>query len=622
MVGTWTYTVATNIVTVTGGTSGSPAGFVDAWNADKAGTLELLAATAAALNLSLSTAIKPTDKVALKLNLVITGYSVAGDITLTGKDKDGGAQSEVVAVAGNGSLATTLWYSSIDASGVDCTGTYTIQITQSQWGVVWKQETNQYGFDAKLQIGDASTATYFTDSNKEVTWLGSGSAGGSNWVDIKASATATFGVLIDATTHATDSGIVFLFNFTTNYAYINADTNAIADFYSCSVSGVTCISRIKGNGIRRIWNFIGNRFRIGQITNVNGDWFNLYIGAPTAEYVLYSPLPATMNTFVIRGLPVYIAYLNASSTITGLNASGATTKTFHVEGASNYKHYLINPTLDTWTFTFAAGSNTIVYRQYTFDLKVTDKDNVAISGATVTVKDNTGANVFSVNTAADGTIAQQTVSRGYYNQANGDTLQEYSPHNLTITKAGYITYDQDFTLDELTDWEIALHTQLTGDAVVGDVASGKKFYKDDADTQLTGTLTLTGDAALGDVAAGKTFYNTSLTAQRTGTLALTGDAAVGDVSTGKKFYNNDLYTQRTGTHTCPVTVLTGDANPSDVLLSKTFYKDDATDKLTGTLVIPTRGGGVVHVPSKLEEPLLMLTGVLLTEKLQKPKPSS
>jgi hypothetical protein len=58
---------------------------------------------------------------------------------------------------------------------------------------------------------------------------------------------------------------------------------------------------------------------------------------------------------------------------------------------------------------------------------------------------------------------------------------------------------------------------LTGDADVGDVISGKTFYKDDAESLLTGTLTLSGTAVVGDVATGKTFYNTDPKTKLTGT---------------------------------------------------------------------------------------------------------
>jgi len=360
------------------------------------------------------------------------------------------------------------------------------------WGVVTIQGTSQYYSTAKIVIGDGTTATTFLDSNKQIVFYGAGSAGGSNWIDVKAAATVTFGVLVDATSCATTSGIAFLFQFTSNFAYLNADTNAVCDLYSCSFSGVGgCISRMKGNGIRRIWNFIGNTFYLGQISSATSDFYNIYFTAYTGGYGLYaSPLTATMNKITVRGAPAYIAWLSTSTVISNLDGAGATTKTFDVGGVSAYTHYLINPVITTWTFNWAAGSDTKVYRQYLFDLKVTDKDGTAIDTAAVTLKDKDGNVVFNVNTAADGTIAQQTVSRGWYQKTTGDTLNEYSPHNLTIVKANYQTYDQDFTLDEVTDWEIALSSQLSGDADETDVISGKTFYKDDAATQLTGSYVI------------------------------------------------------------------------------------------------------------------------------------
>jgi hypothetical protein len=75
-----------------------------------------------------------------------------------------------------------------------------------------------------------------------------------------------------------------------------------------------------------------------------------------------------------------------------------------------------------------------------------DKNGVAISSATVTLKDKNGTQIFSVVTDANGNIATQTVSRGYYDGAHGNTLQDCSPHTLTISKAGYQTYVSILTL--------------------------------------------------------------------------------------------------------------------------------------------------------------------------------
>jgi len=130
-----------------------------------------------------------------------------------------------------------------------------------------------------------------------------------------------------------------------------------------------------------------------------------------------------------------------------------------------------------------------VYRQYTFDLTVSDSTGGAISGATVTLKDKDDNIIFTETTDAFGRISTQTVTRGYYDQAHGNTLQDASPHTLFISKATYITSRTVFTLDKPLDWRIPLKPQLTGDADPSDVLSGRTFYKDDVDTQLVGPYT-------------------------------------------------------------------------------------------------------------------------------------
>lgn len=46
--------------------------------------------------------------------------------------------------------------------------------------------------------------------------------------------------------------------------------------------------------------------------------------------------------------------------------------------------------------------------------------------------------------------------------------------------------------------DVAKTVKLTGDAVVGDVKAGKKFYKDDPETQLTGTMPTEAIVAVND----------------------------------------------------------------------------------------------------------------------------
>lgn len=49
---------------------------------------------------------------------------------------------------------------------------------------------------------------------------------------------------------------------------------------------------------------------------------------------------------------------------------------------------------------------------------------------------------------------------GFYNQTGGNSLYDYNPYNITITKGGYTTYTTQFTFDEQTDWTITLTPEV------------------------------------------------------------------------------------------------------------------------------------------------------------------
>jgi hypothetical protein len=166
---------------------------------------------------------------------------------------------------------------------------------------------------------------------------------------------------------------------------------------------------------------------------------------------------------------------------------------------------------------------------------------------------------------------------------------------------------------------------LDGDALPGDVLSGKTFFAADP-TKQTGTLALTGDASESDVKNGKTFYKDSATTKLTGTHTepvLSGDAEEADVLNGKTFYKDDPAAKKTGT-----IVLVGSAAPADVSAGKTFYNTNTTLKTgtsTGTPGDSTNGPGrraiivTKEVPSPVEKLSLALNKVLLEEKVDRKK---
>jgi len=129
------------------GTSGTPLNFADMYNADLAGTLELLAAWDPDSNTkALTKQVQPAESKGLKIDFVVIGKSADPDyIFITGTDIDGNAQTESLDVsAGDGTYTTTKWFATI--TNIDCSdnaaggGTVwfdgVVQVRQNRWGVI------------------------------------------------------------------------------------------------------------------------------------------------------------------------------------------------------------------------------------------------------------------------------------------------------------------------------------------------------------------------------------------------------------------------------------------------------------------------------------------------------
>ena len=116
------YAPATNIVTVTGGASGSPADFASFVAADRAGAgTSLLAAWSPNSNTkALTYQVRPVELLALLISLVVAGKTAETDyIFITGTDAWGAAQTEAMDVsAGNGTYTTTKRFRTI--TNIDC----------------------------------------------------------------------------------------------------------------------------------------------------------------------------------------------------------------------------------------------------------------------------------------------------------------------------------------------------------------------------------------------------------------------------------------------------------------------------------------------------------------------
>lgn len=324
------------------------------------------------------------------------------------------------------------------------------------WDVVNNTCNTQFKFWCKIQIGDGSTETWFADTMKQIVF-----ADGISGTFLKITENATFrlGTLDNATEKITTDGCSLIYSDTSTLGTFDGDSeNGVILLYSSQIMSLTRWRQIKcyrwGN-TSKIYNtqFLGDVRLWGDF---NAEIYNVIsIGTKSNTIGIYQ-VTGDINQLLVSDheYNADLGWTTESITINNLTARDPKTSSFFCRNL-NHPIYLVNPDIDVWTFTWVTSSDK-VYRQYTFDLKVIDPDGTSINNAIVSLFDNNNDEVFSVLTDAQGEIIQQTISRGYYDQANGNTLQDYSLHTLNIYKDNYQPYVMNITFSQKTNWEIAL----------------------------------------------------------------------------------------------------------------------------------------------------------------------
>lgn len=483
-----TYIVATNIIQVTGYTEGTPCNFTDIYNADKAGTLSLhdrngiSAVDGAAV--AVTRALRPADYVVLggssgDLYITVTNWTnmTTATIRITGTDRDGNAQTEDIVVTANGTSNTTKWFKTVTHTQVTVftksdSGSFDYELIQGQWGVVTRQCSDQYCFDAGLQIGDGSTTTWFKDTSQLVTFrifnIPAYYGGAYNTaVLVKSLGNCIFGNIQSATDKVGKDGCALYFDSTSNVFGIIVENSGNLKIYATDLKGP--IQYGVGSSL--------SPSHTGNLTIWSSSFgVSMYIYTTDNDIV-----KSTINKQQIAN--TYGIDFDKSGTLEDLNVYGSrnygaissslpsgqtmTIKNSYVRDCTNLLvawsttdgiHNFVNLDTNTWLFYWShSGASGTIWRQYEFDLRVIDKDENNINGATIKIWDLNNNLVVNTTTNASGVIATQTLNYGYYNYAGGNTPTMKTPHTIQISKVGYETYKKKWTIDKKTDWTIALH---------------------------------------------------------------------------------------------------------------------------------------------------------------------
>ena len=217
---------------------------------------------------------------------------------------------------------------------------------------VWKQGTNQYAFDCKIVVGDGSTATYFTDLDKQITWNeGSLSANYQFFLEVKANAYATFGKLVDASTKKVSQSVQIFIAETSHNGRIGAFiVGAYTYFYGCAVYAGTLSHSLVATVVYHT--LLSRNVHIESINN-NGSIFDLiHVSDGYGTGIRPSAVGVIVDKVSVIGCYAAIDYSGIGTvSISNVYVRGSTGYFMRLYADSSTTTVnLINVDSDLWTF--------------------------------------------------------------------------------------------------------------------------------------------------------------------------------------------------------------------------------------------------------------------------------
>jgi hypothetical protein len=342
------------------------------------------------------------------------------------------------------------------------------------WGKITKQGTTQYFATCKLIVGDGTTPTDVSANGKQLTFAaGIRLTPSEKDILVMENATVTFGILQDAATKRTAYGCCLVDLEGTVYGHLIAPNS---DSETCQINLFGChLENLGGQDCwwqaTKAYNCLCNGRAYPNISvyvMTPQDYQNIIISGQigTSGYGIRRPKPTTAinNLFIMATNTKLWFQSNYQSVVKNVwfRGSGFTAR---MEGV-NVDCSVINADDGgvAWTIDWSTGASTgKLYRKYEFDLQVVDNQNdgYPLSGAKVNVYDKNGNPLITEQTTDEnGNIPTQTLTRGYYDREHGDTLQDYAPLLLVITKEGYQDYHDEMNPTMKTQYQVSMNRQV------------------------------------------------------------------------------------------------------------------------------------------------------------------
>lgn len=308
----------------------------------------------------------------------------------------------------------------------------------------------QFEFECRIIIGDGSTPTWFADEEVQVLFEDPLSANDQDIITVTSNANFRLGRLQNALLHSTSRGCHIIFN-DNNYGNI-LDSGGNIEIYSCAISRIQNQLHIRYTF--RIWNTI---LYYTDLRDFDGDAFNVIYTGRQAGYFAVPGVGATYDRITVLYAGNILHVWTADATVDNLYARHCSNVVrFFTAGRTLT---LIDPDVDLWSINFG-GQDSEVIRQYTFNAQIVDNLGTGIYDANVTLFNSDGSKAFTVSTAIDGSITEQTVSRGFYNITGGNVLYDYGPFELNVTYRDFMVNSiSNITLEDPIDWTVSLSVE-------------------------------------------------------------------------------------------------------------------------------------------------------------------
>jgi hypothetical protein len=328
------------------------------------------------------------------------------------------------------------------------------------WGVVSNNNgTNlQYEMTAFLRVGDDVNATWFYIESESLVMKPPFSANGQNVIIVETNAQFTSGVVSDLTGKATRNGGTIHFRGSPTYwSWALVQSGGTIYLYDTRLIATVSVSNVYIGSNSRVWGC--------QMTyldyQMQGDTFNCVFNG---LYMLRA-MGGDVEDIDVYTTNYVLAFYWAGSSVTLRGVTGYSTavQPIYVASVDGKTLWLIDCSFNNWRILWQVNSTAVIYRQYSFNLNVTDKEGEPISNAEVTLTwEDQGGGSVSATTDANGVITEQILTRGFYNYTGDDTLYDYGEYNLTISALGFFTYTNLFNISDETSYRIALRLENDG----------------------------------------------------------------------------------------------------------------------------------------------------------------